>query len=38
MHPCKSYLAETNINIPTKTKSEKGHNSAKTADYYQYQT
>ena len=29
MHPCKSYWAETNINIPTKTKSKKGHNSAK---------
>ena len=29
MHPCKSYLAETNINPLTKTKSEKGQNSAK---------
>ena len=29
MHPCKSYWSETNINTPTKTKSKKGHNSAK---------
>ena len=30
MHPCKGYLAETNIiNAPTKTKSNKGHNSGK---------
>ena len=29
MHPCKSYRAEPNINPTTKTKSKKGHNSAK---------
>ena len=28
-HPCKSYSAETKINTATKTKSNKGHNSAK---------
>ena len=26
MHPCESYWVETNINTPTKTKSNKGHN------------
>ena len=29
MQPCKSYLAETVINTPTKIQSKKGHNSAK---------
>ena len=29
MHPCKSYWVQTIINTPTKTKSKKGHNSAK---------
>ena len=29
MHPCKSYWVVTNINTPTKSKSKKGHNSAK---------
>ena len=29
MHPCKSYWSEININTSTKTKSKKGHNSAR---------